>query len=59
MLSGEESPRTWRGPVPLVDVVRAAIAEIEDLDRVDFAVDESLAVSGRARRRPAPTCSPS
>ncbi|HZB51143.1 MAG TPA: sensor histidine kinase, partial [Mycobacteriales bacterium] len=47
VLSGEESPRTWRGPVPLVDVVRAAIAEIEDLDRVDFAVDESLAVSGR------------
>ena len=33
--------------MPLVDVVRAAIAEIEDMDRVDFAVDESLAVSGR------------
>ncbi len=47
VLSGEDSPRTWRGPVPLVDVVRAAIAEIEDMDRVDFAVDESLAVSGR------------
>ncbi|HYT10386.1 MAG TPA: ATP-binding protein, partial [Mycobacteriales bacterium] len=48
VLSGEETPRTWRSPVPLVDVVRAAIAEIEDLDRVDFAVEEALAVSGRA-----------
>jgi signal transduction histidine kinase len=48
VLSGEEPTRTWGNPVPLTDVVRAAIAETEDLDRVDFAVDESLAVSGRA-----------
>jgi signal transduction histidine kinase len=48
VLSGEESPRTWREPVQLADVVRAAIAEIEDLDRVDEAVDETLAVSGRS-----------
>jgi signal transduction histidine kinase len=48
VLSGEEPPRKWGRPVLLVDVVRAAIAETEDLDRVDFAVDESLAVSGRA-----------
>ena len=47
VLSGEESPRTWREPVQLGDVVRAAIAEIEDLDRVDDAIDETLAVSGR------------
>jgi signal transduction histidine kinase len=48
VLSGEEPVRRWTRPVPLADVVRAAIAEIEDLDRVDFAVDERLAVSGRA-----------
>jgi signal transduction histidine kinase len=48
VLAGEDPPRTWSRPVPLVDVVRAAIAEIEDLDRVDFAVDEVLAVGGRA-----------
>ncbi|MEN3362453.1 MAG: hypothetical protein V7637_6435 [Mycobacteriales bacterium] len=47
VLSGEEPARKWGRPVPLADVVRAAIAETEDLDRVDFAVDESLAVSGR------------
>ena len=34
--------------MPLVDVVRAAIAETEDLDRVVFAVDEGLAVFGNA-----------
>jgi signal transduction histidine kinase len=48
VISGEESPRTWREPVPLADVMRAAIAEIEDLDRVDESVDETLAVSGRS-----------
>jgi signal transduction histidine kinase len=48
VLSGEEPPRTWGRPVSLVDVVRAAIAETEDLDRVVFAVDERLAVFGNA-----------
>ena len=48
VLSGEEPPRTWGRPVALVDVVRAAIAETEDLDRVVFAVDERLAIFGNA-----------
>jgi signal transduction histidine kinase len=48
VLSGEEPPRTWGRPVALIDVVRAAIAETEDLDRVVFAVDERLAVFGNA-----------
>jgi signal transduction histidine kinase len=48
VLSGEEPPRTWGRPVPLVDVVRAAIAETEDLDRVVFAVDEGMAILGNA-----------
>jgi signal transduction histidine kinase len=46
VLSGEQPPRLWSTPVPLGDVVRAAIAETEDLDRVTFAVDERLAVTG-------------
>ncbi|MGH3695364.1 MAG: hypothetical protein ACRDRX_15480 [Pseudonocardiaceae bacterium] len=46
VLSGEEAPRIWREPVALIDVVRAAIAETEDLDRVSFSVDERLAVFG-------------
>jgi signal transduction histidine kinase len=48
VLSGEEPPRTWGRPVALVDVVRAAIAETEDLDRVVFSVEEQLAVFGNA-----------
>jgi signal transduction histidine kinase len=46
VLSGEEPARVWSNPVPLFDVVRAAIAETEDLDRVGFMVDERLAVQG-------------
>ncbi|MGH3751338.1 MAG: ATP-binding protein [Pseudonocardiaceae bacterium] len=46
VLSGEDAPRIWREPVALIDVVRAAIAETEDLDRVVFSVDERLAVRG-------------
>ena len=46
VLSGEGPPRTWSEPVRLLDVVRAAIAETEDLDRVAFYLDERLAVMG-------------
>jgi signal transduction histidine kinase len=46
VLSGEQPPRIWREPVLLIDVVRAAIAETEDLDRVTFSVEEHLAVLG-------------
>lgn len=46
VLSGEEPTRVWGEPVRLIDVVRAAIAETEDLDRVAFAVDERMEVLG-------------
>ncbi|HYH29117.1 MAG TPA: ATP-binding protein [Pseudonocardia sp.] len=48
VLAGEQPPRTWSAPVPLRDVVRAAIAETEDLDRVVFAIDDRVAVSGQS-----------
>jgi len=47
VLSGEQPARVWREPVPLRDVVRAAIAETEDLERVAFTVDELTAVTGQ------------
>jgi len=47
VLSGEEPPRVWSEPVPLLDVVRAAVAETEDLDRVAHFIDEHLAVKGQ------------
>jgi signal transduction histidine kinase len=46
VLSGEEAPRIWSEPVALIDVLRAAIAETEHLDRVTLSVDERLAVLG-------------
>lgn len=46
VLSGEQPPRTWSEAVPLRDVLRAAIAETEDLERVTFVVDERPAVAG-------------
>jgi signal transduction histidine kinase len=48
VLSGEQPPRTWSGPVPLRDVLRASIAETEDLERVVFLVDERPAVVGHS-----------
>ena len=48
VLSGEQPPRIWSNPVPLLDVVRAAIAETDDLDRVTFDIDERVNVSGTA-----------
>jgi signal transduction histidine kinase len=46
VLSGEKPPRVWSQPVPLRDVVRAAIAETEDLDRVAFEIPEGPFVDG-------------
>ena len=46
VLSGEKPPRVWSQPVPLRDVVRAAIAETEDLDRVVYEIPEGPLVDG-------------
>jgi len=48
VLSGEKPPRVWSQPVPLRDVVRAAIAETEDLDRVAFEIDDRPLIDGAA-----------
>ena len=34
ILSGHSPARGWRNPVPLVDVLRAAVAEVEDYTRI-------------------------
>lgn len=48
VLSGEEPSRRWGAPVALAEVARAAVAEVEDFTRVNIAVDDDVAVSGRA-----------
>ncbi|MGJ7440055.1 sensor histidine kinase [Aquipuribacter sp. MA13-6] len=48
VLSGAEPARIWREPVPLTDVLRAAISEVEDYQRVDLLLGEDPSVEGRA-----------
>jgi signal transduction histidine kinase len=48
ILSGAAPGRGWRRPVPLVDVVRAAVAEVEDYARVDVRQMPDVHVAGSA-----------
>jgi signal transduction histidine kinase len=48
ILSGKPAGRTWRRPVPLVDVLRGAAAEVEDYPRVKVLPTERAALSGAA-----------
>ena len=48
ILSGSPPGRGWRRPVPLMDVVRAAAAEVEDFARVDVRRMPPVAVAGGA-----------
>ncbi|MEV4611111.1 ATP-binding protein [Kitasatospora sp. NPDC049258] len=48
ILSGAAPGRAWRRPVPLMDVVRAAVAEVEEYARVDVHRLPFAAVAGPA-----------
>jgi len=48
ILSGEAPGRGWREPVPVIDVLRAAIAEVEDYTRVSVMARSADAVTGAA-----------
>ncbi len=48
ILSGEAPARGWRQPVPLVDVLRAAVAEVEDYTRIRVLCRTNAAVAGHA-----------
>jgi signal transduction histidine kinase len=48
VLSGAEPARRWTQPVPLVDVVRAALAEVEDYNRVELLPIDDVGVAGQA-----------
>jgi signal transduction histidine kinase len=47
LLAGHESARKWSEPVPLADVVQAAISEIEQYSRVALNIQPGVAVSGQ------------
>jgi HAMP domain-containing protein len=48
VLSGSDPARRWSDPVPLIDVIRASIAEVEDYTRVELLPIEPLALAGQA-----------
>jgi hypothetical protein len=47
-MAGATPARRWRRPVPLVDVVRGAVAEVDDYPRVLAAPDWAGALAGTA-----------
>ncbi|MDQ0989720.1 nitrate- and nitrite sensing domain-containing protein [Streptomyces sp. V3I7] len=48
ILSGAAPSRQWRKPVQLMDVVRAAVAEVEDYERIEVRRLPRTAVTGPA-----------
>ena len=46
ILSGAAPGRGWRQPVPVVEVLRGAIGEIEDYVRVDLVTDSRRLIAG-------------
>jgi signal transduction histidine kinase len=46
VLAGHEAPRRWAEPVPLMDVLRAAVSEIEQYERVELNIQAGVAVIG-------------
>ena len=48
VLSGAEPARRWSQPVPLVEVVRAALAEVEDYQRVELLPIDDIGLAGQA-----------
>jgi hypothetical protein len=48
VLAGHDSSRRWNQPVAVVDVLRAAVSEIEQYERVTLNVQPGIAVRGQA-----------
>jgi signal transduction histidine kinase len=48
ILSGSAPARSWREPIPIIDVIRGAMAEVEDYQRVSVLTRAEDAVSGSA-----------
>jgi signal transduction histidine kinase len=48
VLSGATAGRAWRKPVPMVDVLRGALAEVEDYTRVTVTPVGNASLLGRA-----------
>ncbi|MBX9387188.1 nitrate- and nitrite sensing domain-containing protein [Streptomonospora halotolerans] len=47
VLSGQDNTRKWAQPVPLVDVLRGAISEVDEYERVNVRAPSHISVLGR------------
>jgi hypothetical protein len=48
ILSGSAPTRSWREPIPIIDIIRGAMAEVEDYTRVSILTHTGDAVTGSA-----------
>jgi signal transduction histidine kinase len=46
VLGGQEQVRRWNQPVPLIDVVRASLSEVEQYERVGLRIQGDVSVIG-------------
>jgi signal transduction histidine kinase len=47
VLGGQEQARRWNEPVPLVDIVRASLSEVEQYERITLRIQDDVSVNGR------------
>ncbi|RCV51015.1 sensor histidine kinase, partial [Marinitenerispora sediminis] len=47
VLSGQDNARKWAQPIPLVDVLRGALSEVEQYERVNVRAPSHISVLGR------------
>jgi hypothetical protein len=48
VLAGQEPARRWSQPVPLLDVTRASLSEVENYERVSMHVPSGISIAGQA-----------
>ncbi|WP_279339461.1 nitrate- and nitrite sensing domain-containing protein [Sphaerisporangium perillae] len=48
VLAGQEPARRWSQPVPLLDVTRASLSEVENYERVAMNVPGGVSIAGQA-----------
>ncbi|MFF5209865.1 nitrate- and nitrite sensing domain-containing protein [Streptosporangium sp. NPDC000396] len=46
VLAGQEPARRWSQPIPLIDVVRASLSEVENYERVNLQISGGVSVAG-------------
>lgn len=54
IISGEQPRRSWREPVALVDILRSAVGEVAEYQRVEVHTDEDVSGAARGGRRDPP-----